>query len=359
MIFNNKFLQLKILYIFFLFLSLNLFFFSTNNSEAKAFQIEDIDISRPFLINFDKNDVIDEGFKKAFSKLISMLANSSDRKKINRTNLNEIKGMIESFSIKEEKFVNEIYYMNLGVSFNKKKIFNFFEKRNIFPSIPIKKVFLFIPIIIDESTKDLLIFSDNKVFENWNNSPKNFHLIDYILPTEDLEDLNIIKSKFESIEKYDFKEIIDKYNLNDSIITLIFKNKNQLRILSRITLQENITLKNLTLSNINMKNEEDIKSIIKTLKNEYEDYWKLTNQINTSLKYPLKIKVQNIDNNKISKFEEILINEDLIYDFYISKFDKDFSYYNIIYNGTPNIFIKSMNENNFNLNTQNKIWLLE
>ena len=108
-----------------------------------------------------------------------------------------------------------------------------------------------------------------------------------------------------------------------------------------------------------MRNEEDIKSIIKTLKNEYEDYWKLTNQINTSLKYPLKIKVQNIDNNKISKFEEILINEDLIYDFYISKFDKDFSYYNIIYNGTPNIFIKSMNENNFNLNTQNKIWLLE
>ena len=141
MIFNNKFLQLKILYIFFLFLSLNLFFFSTNNSEAKAFQIEDIDISRPFLINFDKNDVIDEGFKKAFSKLISMLANSSDRKKINRTNLNEIKGMIESFSIKEEKFVNEIYYMNLGVSFNKKKFLIFLKKEIFFRQYLLKKYF--------------------------------------------------------------------------------------------------------------------------------------------------------------------------------------------------------------------------
>ena len=48
----------------------------------------------------------------------------------------KLKGMIESFSIKEEKFINEIYYVNLGVSFNKKKIFNYLEKKNIFPSIP-------------------------------------------------------------------------------------------------------------------------------------------------------------------------------------------------------------------------------
>ena len=29
--------------------------------------------------------------------------------------------MVEKFSIKEEKFIDEIYYVNLGVSFNKKK----------------------------------------------------------------------------------------------------------------------------------------------------------------------------------------------------------------------------------------------
>ena len=40
--------------------------------------------------------------------------NSSDREKIKQIKLNQIKGMVESFSIKEEKFINEIYYMNLG-----------------------------------------------------------------------------------------------------------------------------------------------------------------------------------------------------------------------------------------------------
>ena len=35
--------------------------------------------------------------------------------------MNEIKGMIESFSIKEEKFIDNVYYVKMGVSFNRKK----------------------------------------------------------------------------------------------------------------------------------------------------------------------------------------------------------------------------------------------
>jgi hypothetical protein len=49
--------------------------------------------------------------------------------------------MIETFSIKEEKFIDEIYYLTLNVSFNKKKLFNLLESKNIFPSLPIKKMF--------------------------------------------------------------------------------------------------------------------------------------------------------------------------------------------------------------------------
>ena len=137
----NKFFHSKILYIFFVFLSLTLFFFSTDKAEARAFSINNIEISKPFEMNFDKNKVIDEGFTKAFFELISLITISSDREKIKNIKLNQIKSMIDSFSIKEEKFINEIYYVNLGVSFDKKKIFNYLEKKNIFPSIPIKKKF--------------------------------------------------------------------------------------------------------------------------------------------------------------------------------------------------------------------------
>jgi len=356
----NRFIKKhsKNLYIFFLFLSLILFFFFTDKVYAKSFNIKNIEVSKPFEINFDKNKVIDEGFVKAFSELISLITVSSDHKIIKKIKLNQIKGMIESFSIKEEKFIDEVYYVNLGVSFNKKKILNFLEKKNIFPSIPTKKKFLFIPIIIEENKENLLVFSNNKFYDEWNNESESFHLIEYILPTEDLEDLNLIKEQYDLIEQYNFKEITSKYYLDDSIIALIFINQKTIRILSRITVNDKVVLINQSFSNIDINNTDQLSTITKSLKIIYEDYWKNFNQINTSIKLPIYIKVNGIDNSNVSRLENTLDEVSLIYDYSISKFNKDFIYYQIIYNGTPDIFLKSMEKQNFNFNTQNKTWVL-
>ena len=123
----KKNIHFKILYIFFIFLSLNIFFFSTDKVDAKSFDINNIKISKPFEMDFDKNKVINEGFRKAFLELVSLIVNSEDQKKIGRIKLNEIKVMVESFSIKEERFIDETYYVNLGVSFNKKKVSGVFK----------------------------------------------------------------------------------------------------------------------------------------------------------------------------------------------------------------------------------------
>tara|TARA_B100000524_G_scaffold220832_1_gene116378 strand:+ start:192 stop:1271 length:1080 start_codon:yes stop_codon:yes gene_type:complete len=349
----------KNLYIFFIIVSLTNFFFSTAKVEAKAFDIVDIEISKPFKIDFDKRDIIDEGFKIAFSKLANLIAKSSDQKKLNEIKLNEIKGMIESFSIKEEKFIDQVYYVNLGVSFNKKKVFDYFEKKNIFPSLPSKKKFLFIPIIIDENAKDLLIFSDNKFFEKWNEKKETYQLLEYILPTEDLEDFNLIKKRYEFIEEYDFKEITDKYNLKDSIIALIFKNEQGIRVLSRIKSKNDLVLKNQSFKNVNINDDDQIINLINSLKEIYEDYWKDFNLINTSIKFQLMIKIDSSDNQKISKFEKILSETDLIYDYSISKFDRNYLIYEIIFNGTPDLFLKLMSEKNKEFDTQNRIWKLK
>ena len=353
-----KKIHAKNLYIFFIFLSLNLFFFSTDKLEAKSFNVKNIEISKPFEINFDKNKVIDEGFIKAFAELIYLITISSDHKIINSVKLNQIKGMIESFSIKEEKFIDEVYYVNLGVSFNKKKILKYLEKKNIFPSTPLKKKFLFIPVIINENEEDLLLFSKNGFYETWNNENETFHLVEYLLPTEDLEDLNLIKKEYDNIEKYDFKEITNKYNLNDSIVALIFKNQKTIRVLSRITVNNDVILKNQSFSNIDINNNEQLKKIINNLKVLYEDYWKNLNQINTSIKLPIYIKV-NTDSFTVSNFEKTLSQDSLIYDYAILKFDKDFILYQITFNGTRDNFLKSMKNKNYSFNTQNKTWILK
>ena len=83
------------------------------------------------------------------------------------------------------------------------------------------------------------------------------------------------------------------------------------------------------------------------------------NQINTSIKLSLLVRVNTNKNSKIEKFEKTLKNIDLVNNFSISKFNKDFIYYKIIFNGTPKNFLKTMKDNNFNFNTQNKIWILK
>ena len=190
-------------------------------------------------------------------------------------------------------------------------------------------------------------------------SKESYHLIEYILPTEDLEDINKIKSKFEFIEDYDFKEITKKYNLNDSIIALIFINNQNIRLLSKISLNNELVLKNKSFSNHDLKNDDHVKKIIHEMKIIYEDYWKNFNLINTSIKLPINIKINTKFVKKISNFEKVLEEMDLIYNFNIQKFDKDFIYYRIIFNSTPNYFLKLMENQNFNFDTQNNVWILK
>ena len=356
--FNIKLFNFKRLYIHFCFLALLNIFFSTENIQAKTFSINDIEISTPFEINFDKNNIIDEGFLQAFDMLVLSIAQTKDQKKLNKTPLSLIKGMIETFSIKEEKFIDEIYYLSLNVSFNKKKILNLMEKKNIFPSPPVEKNIFFLPIIVDRDSDDISIFSENYIFNNWNSNNQKYHLLRYILPTEDLEDFNLIKRNSKYLESYNFSEIIKKYNLDEYIIAIIFKENNMIKVLNKINFNQQENLKNISFQNLNIDNDQEANKLVESLKIIYENYWKSKNEINTSVKISLTISINN-DNSKISKFEEILNDMDLVYDFSIYKFDNKDSFYKIIFNGSPEHFIKIMKNKNYKFDIQNQIWIIK
>ena len=50
---------------------------------------------------------------------------------------------------------------------------------------------------------------------------------------------------------------------------------------------------------------------------------------------------------------------DLVYDFSIYKFDNKDSFYKIIFNGSPEHFIKIMKNKNYKLDIQNQIWIIK
>ena len=346
------------LYNFFLLLALTNIFFSTENVYAKTFSINDIEISSPFEINFNKNEIIDEGFVEAFNELILSIVQSKDQVKLKNTPINIIKGMIETFSIKEEKFVDEIYYLKLNVSFNKKYIFDLLETKNIFPSLPIKKNLLFIPVFIDQDKNQVSMFSENKLFTSWNLNKKKYSLLNYILPTQDLDDFNLIKNNIKNLESYNFKEILDKYNIDDYIIMIVFKNNKKIRVFNKISYNKKNNLKNFYFKEINFNNEQEVIRLINNLKVFYEDFWKSQNEINTSVKLSLNISIDNTNNIKIKKFEEVLSEMDLIYNFFIYKFDNKNNFYKVIFNGTPDKFLEVMSYQSYDFEIKNKIWVL-
>ena len=356
-IFKN--LKLSKLYIFFLFLAVLNIFFSTGISLAKTFSINDVELSSPFKINFNKNKIIDEGFAQAFNQLMLSTVQSKDHQKLKKIPLNQIKSMIETFAIKEEKFINEIYHINLNVSFNKKIIFDLLEKKNIFPSLPVKKDIIYIPIIVDQNKNEIKMFSDNIIYKLWNSNIKQHDLINYILPAEDLEDLNLIKKNIENLEKFEFGEIVKKYNIENYIVSIFYIDSEQTRLLNKISLNNKDNLKNKLIKNIDFGNNFEINQFIEILKITFEDYWKSQNEINTSVKLPLTISVENSNNIKIYQLEEKLSNIDLIYNFYIYKFDNKNNIYKIIFNGTPDKFIEVMKNNNYEFETVNKIWVMK
>ena len=330
-------------------------FFSTTFSYAETFDIKNIQISKQFDMNFQKIDVLDEGFKIAYNDLILSITKSKDQNKLNDLSLFEIKTMIDNFSIKEEKFIDDIYYVNLDVTFNKKKVFFFLEKKNIFPSLPKKKKILFIPVVIQEENKNINIFSENIFYQNWLiNDNKN--QLNYVLPVDDLEDIQIIKSKYEYLENYDFKEIINKYSLDNYIIALIYKNNTDLRVLSKIKLSDKMVLDNRKFKDFTDKSSFNI---INKLKLIYEDYWKKENQINTSIKLPISIAINVSDEEKIEDFEKTINKFDLVSSFNVSKIDNINIYYKVIFNGTPQAFIIGMQSSGFDLDIKNKIWILK
>ena len=153
--------------------------------------------------------------------------------------------------------------------------------------------------------------------------------------------------------------LVEKYFLDKSIITLIFRSNDKIKVLSKINIGDKKIIKNDSFEKFDFNDKDQIQSLINELKTIYEDFWKENNLINTSIKLPLIIQVKNADLNLSSKFEESLNNIDLISSYFISKFNKDFIFYEVIFNGTPKNFINIMKDLNYNFDTQKKTWILK
>ena len=62
---------------------------------------------------------------------------------------------------------------------------------------------------------------------------------------------------------------------------------------------------------------------------------------------------------KSKQFEHDLEDIELVNDYSIQKFNEEFIFYEILFNGTVQNFINIMKNKNYNLNTEKKTWTIK
>ncbi len=345
----------NLLILFFIYI----FIFSTKIVHANTYKIENIEISDQYNTNFNKDNIIDKAFQKAFKILISKITISKDYNSIQNQNLRLIKSFVDSFSVVNEKFENNNYYGTFEINFNKKKVVSFLRSENVFHSRMIEKDILFIPVFIDLDEESLLLFEENPFYKFWNYEVQHQFLLKYILHNEDLDDFKLIKEKINFIENYDFKEIVSKYELNDNyIILILLKDTNYIRTFSKFNISSVQSNFKKDFQIIELKDFDKVKELITLMKIKYDDEWKKINLINTSIKLNIQLNVDSKNIFLIQKIENILNEVDLIEKYNVKYFSNNVTSFSLLSNSTPNKLIKEFEKHNFNISIENSIWTI-
>ena len=212
--------------------------------------------------------------------------------------------------------------------------------------------------MVDLKNNELFLYQENIIHKNWNNKENQSHLLNYSLLTEDLENLKAISNNLNNIENFDFNEILHKYNEEDYIVSIFFRNDENIQVLSKLNLDNKLSIVKSDFLNLNLNKKKDLKNMIEDLKIIFENRWKKVNEINSSIKLALTLSVDSKNIKLLKQLEKEFNKSDLINSYTILKFSNLETIYKVIYNGTPDKFISNLKRKNFKIDISNKNWVV-
>ena len=226
-----KFFNNRIREYIFIFLTATIFaiaFFSKTLADENIFAIENVKVEGAVDINFSREKYINKALHDSFKMLMSTILISEDLNKLSNLNLKEIKFLIKSFQINEETYQRGVYKANFKVLYNDAKVKKLLVKKNISFSEPKKISIVFLPVLFVNDK--FLNFRENYFYNEWTKIELKNDLINFILPIDDLEDVEKIKDVKNQIEEFDFRDLVKKYNTTNYAFALMDYNSDTLNV---------------------------------------------------------------------------------------------------------------------------------
>ena len=331
--------------------------FKTGNvlSNNNIFNVNNIKINGE--ISKNKEKLINEAFKKGFEELINRLLVEEDYKKFSTINLKQIKEFISYYQILEssEELDNDSI-VEFNISFDKKRMHKFFGKNNVLYSDVINAEMILIPLLVRE--KQYFIYTKNFFYENWNTESSN-DLIQYTLPVENIENIQIIQKNKDDIYNLSFSDFFKEYSSKNMAFVIIEINKNKAKIFLNTKIGGKKIKKTLLINQENLNQKEFKNKIIFEVKKTIKDLIKLQNLIDVRTPSFLNVEIKLDNSNNLEEFNSRIKNIDLIDDFYVQKLNKDFALVKIKFLGKIDKIINKLKDNNIELKMYEGQWQLE
>ena len=161
----------------------------------------------------------------------------------------------------------------VNLSFDTESMNNFFYSKGISYADISKTNLVLFPVLIEDD--NFYFFLENYFFNNWNdeNKEKNNEFIDYILPVENLEDIQLIKNSEDNLELINIKEILSGYDIENYIFLIIKPSERKINVFLKGLFSENKIIKNFEFDIEDKNRKFRYKETIRKIKQEIDEVW--------------------------------------------------------------------------------------
>jgi len=333
--------------------------FKTGNvlSDNNIFNVNNIEIGKE--ISKNKEKIVNQAFRKAFSQLINRLLLEEDYKRVSNTNLTDIKKLISYYQIQNSSTKEEdINIKTVNIFFDKERMHKFFYNRNLLYSDIINTEAIIFPLLKKE--KQYFIYTQNYFYENWNEESSS-DLIKYILPAENIENIQKINLNKENIYELNISDFFSEYDIENLIFVFIEIKKNKS---AEVYLKTRIGGKKIN-KNLSFKNEKELSQnkfndiIISEVNNLVRDLIKSQNLIDVRTPSFLNAEIRiNKKKSNLFEFNNRLKKIDLIDKFYVQEINKDYVSIKIKYLGKISKIIDKFKDQEIDLIMKDGKWQL-
>ncbi len=330
--------------------------FKTGNvlSNNNIFNVNNVEISVENSKNKEK--LVNQAFRKGFIKLTKRLLLDEDYNKTSDLKLSEIKNFISYYQILDtKKNEKEDQSTAVNIFFDKDRLHKFFYEKNILYSDIINTEVVLFPLL--KKDNQYFIYSNNFFYSSWNDKV-NDDLIQYTLPVENIENIQIINTNKENIYKLDISLFFKEYENNNVVFAYIEVGKEKAEVFLNTRVEGKKINKRLLLKKSDMSENDFNEEIISQTSNLIKDLIKSQNLIDVRTPSFLNAEIKLNKKNSLIEFNNRVEDIDLIDNYYVQKLNKDYVLVKIKYLGKIDKIINKLRDQKISLKMVNGQWLL-